>query len=123
MEAKELPRLGFGPVQMATFAPLLPVIEEFAIQQQARLSRVFDGSDPINPHCCYFLSWPPKRCRGCFIRICSHELFTVGTIFQIGAQGHSLKRYQQWEYSSDEGQERLRQLLHEALRLIQPEKA
>lgn len=121
MEAEELPRLGFGLVQMATFAPLLPVIEEFATQQLVRLSRVFDGYDPVNPHCCYFLTWPSERCRGCFIRICSHELFTVGTRFHIGALGRSLKRYQQWDYASEEGQERLREILKEALSLIEPD--
>src|SRR5438105_255541 len=115
MEAEELPKLGFGPVQTATFAPLLPVIETFAEEHGLRLSRVFDGQDHIDPHCCYFLGWPKERCRNGFIRICSQELFTVGTRFRIGAVGHSLKRYLQWDYSSTEGKERLRQMLDEAL--------
>lgn len=119
METKELPKLGFGPVQLETFAPLIPIIEEFAIEHQLILSRVFDGYDHFHPHCCYFVSWSRERCHSCFIRICSKELFAVGTDFQIGANGRTLEQFWKWDYSSGEGQTRLSQILNEAFLLIE----
>lgn len=113
MEVRELPHLKFGPVQTATFAPLLPVIEEFAYQHALRLSSAFDGNDSHDPHCCYFVSWPQENRRHWFVRICSRELFIVGTTFRVGASS-SLKRHQRWNYTTEEGRERLRQTLEEA---------
>lgn len=96
-------RLRFGPLQVEMFAPLDPLLEDFALRYGLRLSRVFDGSDPVAPHCCYFLAWNPDVCRQCFLRICAEDPFKVTDCFMIGAQGTPLKQYNQWSYQMSQG--------------------
>lgn len=104
--------LGFGPTQAAIFASVAPVVEAFAQQHGMALSREFDR-DPILPFACYFLRVGQRG----FVRICAADPFVDRSRFEsrfvIYAQPWRGKGAG-WDYSPDDGQDRLRELLVEA---------
>jgi hypothetical protein len=117
VNVREVPGLEFGPTQIVAFAPVVPVIEAFAIRYGLELSRVRDDTDRINPHVCYFASWrvdvAAHSVAGgrCWISLCARDPSQLGAEFRIYASGRCQR---EWDYSIEEGMERLESILEQA---------
>lgn len=111
MEVREVPRLAFTEVEVAAFAPLNPVLAEVAWELGLEWSRVRDR-DPVNPYAAHYLSWrgnSPSTGGRCWICVRARDPCNFGPEFVISLCAGSECR--DWDYSAEEGTERLRELL------------
>ena len=100
------------------FLPLILFLEKFSKDSGLKLSHSCDG-DPLGTFSCYFFNWPLKggKIQPIFIRICVTEPLKECTSYFIDAEGFRFS-HQRWNFSLEEGEERLRMLLQKAKKIL-----